>query len=121
MHGLQGSDRLVSQPVQEYATVNEHPKDACAFLVDGNANAPRFSPGDVVTMIPMHMADRGSFVLAHVGGLHGKYVFRRFLPRQDGKVEGAILRALNADYPDIEMQKGDAIIARMGEHTSSQH
>jgi transcriptional regulator with XRE-family HTH domain len=89
--------------------------ESISFAVTGKAMEPRFVDGDVVIVTPVTMAERGSLVVAYADG---KYVFRKFLPKIEGKVEGAILRALNAEYLDIEMAKGDAILGRLDEHVS---
>lgn len=113
MHALKDA-----QPDRFMATLHPHPPEAIAFTVQGNAMNERFVDGDVVTLVPVTMAEPGSLVLAHTDG---RFVFRRFLPKIEGKVDGATLRALNPAYPDIEMRPGDAIVARMGEHVSVRH
>lgn len=89
---------------------------AVAFTVKGQAMATRFSEGDVITVLPVTMAEPGALVVAWVAE---RFVFRKFLPKVEGKAEGATLRALNPSYPDIEMRKGDAVVARFAESVSS--
>ncbi len=99
-------------------TLGRHPARAVAFTVHGDAmvaSSPgsSFSDGDVVTLVPATMAQRGQFVLAQV---EGAFLFRRFLPAIPGRVDGAVLRPLNSDYHDVTMSKGDAILAVLKEH-----
>ncbi len=105
-----------AKPERHIQPLEVHAPNALAFTVRGNAMADRFVDGDVVTMEPCTMAERGSIVLASADKTVS---FRRFLPKVEGKVEGAILRAINDDYPDIEMRKGDHILARLKEHVST--
>ncbi len=46
----------------------------------------------------------------------GAFVFRRFLPKDEGRVDGAILRALNPDFQDVTMSPSDAILGLLKEH-----
>jgi transcriptional regulator with XRE-family HTH domain/translation initiation factor IF-1 len=102
---------------QDYvAPLHTHPNESVAFKVTGAAMEPRFCEGDVVIVTPVTMAERGTIVLAYTDG---GYVFRKFLPKVEGRIEGAILRALNDSFLDIEMTKGDALIARLVEHISN--
>ncbi len=102
-------------PERYIAPLNRVADEAFAFVVTGNAMAPRYVEGDVVVVTPCTMAPRGRIVVAFASG---KYVFRRFLPKVEGKVEGAVLRALNADHLDIEMGKGDAVLGTVAESIS---
>jgi transcriptional regulator with XRE-family HTH domain len=109
---------LRAEPDRYIATVTRHPPGALAALITGVAMAPRFAEGDTVTFESAAMAEPGALVLAYVGG---RFLFRRFLPHVEGRCERAVLRALNRDYPDIEMHRGDAVLGRMVEHTSLRH
>lgn len=101
------------------APVAFHPRDAIAFTNVGKAMAPRFQEGDTVTISPQTMTEPGSLVLAYAGG---RFVFRKFLPKVEGRVDGARLVAFNGDYPDIVMNgTKDAILGRMVEHVSHSH
>jgi transcriptional regulator with XRE-family HTH domain len=97
------------------ASVEKYPKASVAFRVTGTAMEPRFAEGDIVIATPLTMAPVDSLVVASAGG---RIVFRRFLPKVEGSVEGAILRALNPSHPDIEMQRGDQVLGLLAEHTS---
>lgn len=99
-------------------TLGRHPPRALAFEIKGDAMVsnqpgPSFGDGEFVTLAPATMAKRGQFVLAQADGA---FHFRRFLPRVEGKVEDAILRALNPDFQDVVMGKGDAILGVLKEH-----
>lgn len=98
--------------------LRRHPTRSIAFEVKGEAMVsaqpgPSFAHGDIVTLVPTTMAERGQIVLAQV---EGAFVFRRFLPKTEGSVDGAILRALNPDFQDITMQTSDAILGVVREH-----
>lgn len=113
-------DRLMhanvkSAPERFIAPLSKVVEEAISFTVTGKAMEPRFVEGDVVIVAPVTMAERGSIVVAYADG---KYHFRKFLPKVEGKVEGAILRALNTEFLDIEMVKGDAIVAQLVETIS---
>lgn len=119
MHGSAAA--MTDADMRAIVTVGVHPEGSVAFSIDNGANEPRFSSGDIVTLIPVKkMPARGSMVLAYIHELE-RYVFRRYLPRIDGQVAGAVLRALNDTYPDIELGRDDHILAIMGEHTSTRH
>lgn len=98
------------------ATLTDHPPEAVAFVITSGANEPRFAASDVVTILPQEMAGPGTMVLAVASG---RFVFRKFLPREEGRIDGAVLRPLNPDHPDIEMHKGDRILGALKEHTST--
>ena len=109
-------DAKTVEPMRRIATLVPHPPTALSFKIKGHAMEPRFVEDDVVSLVPTEMAERGTLVLAHISG---EFHFRRFLPRTEGKTEGAILRALNSDFPDIEMKKGDTLLGRLMEHVSN--
>jgi transcriptional regulator with XRE-family HTH domain len=104
------------EPDRYVAPFGDHNPLSVSFVVEDRANAPRFQEGDVITISPATMAQPGSMVLAHVDG---RFVFRRFLPKVEGRVEGAVLRALNTAYPDIEMRKGDSVAGQFAECIST--
>lgn len=104
------------EPDRYISPLTEQSPQSVSFAVEDRANAPRFDEGDVITISPATMAQPGTMVLAYVDG---RFVFRRFLPRVEGRIEGAVLRALNAAYPDIEMRKGDSIAGHFAEHVST--
>jgi repressor LexA len=104
------------EPDRYISPLTEQSPQSVSFAVEDKANSPRFDEGDVITVSPVTMAQPGSMVLAYVDG---RFVFRRFLPKVEGRIEGATLRALNAAYPDIEMRKGDSIAGLFSEHVST--
>jgi transcriptional regulator with XRE-family HTH domain len=111
-------DPKTVEPVRHIPVAHKHPPRSIAFEVKGDAMlaqaaGPSFQSGDIVTLVAATMAERGQIVLAHVDG---EFVFRRFLPKAEGSVDGALLRALNPDYQDITMQAGDAILGLLKEH-----
>lgn len=104
------------EPDRYVAPFGDHNPLSVCFAVEDRANAPRFAEGDVITVSPVTMAQPGCMVLAMVDG---RFVFRKFLPKVEGRVEGATLRALNTAYPDIEMKRGDSIAGLFAEHIST--
>lgn len=102
-------------PDRFIAPLSKVTNETISFTITGKAMEPRFIEGDVVIVTPVTMANRGSLVVAYADG---KYVFRKFLPKVEGRAEGAILRALNPEYLDIEMAKGDVVCAMLVETVS---
>jgi transcriptional regulator with XRE-family HTH domain len=126
LHSLQAAGAILSRQIdprdaraiRHVPTLSRHPERSIAFTVQGDAMVanqpgPSFSEGDVVTLAPATMAQRGQVVLAQVDGA---FIFRRFLPAIPGRVDGAVLRALNSDYHDVVMGKSDAILGVLKEH-----
>lgn len=105
-----------STEVDEYvSTSSMHQPGDIAFFITSRANEPRFCVRDIVKLRARERPEPGNFVLASVGG---KIVFRRWLPKHEGTNSGAILKAENPAYPDIEMTDDDCVLGVMSEHTS---
>lgn len=116
---MQTATRVETEAERQIATLKRHSSEAVAFVIKGNANAPRFGEGDIVTVNPAETAEPGAFVLAHVKGRSEPVVFRRFMPRVEGQVAGAHLCGLDPDCPDIVMGPDDKILGVLAEHHST--
>ena len=108
--------QLEIENTEGFVSVRPQKGEQAAFTIDGPSMEPRFCDGDTVVVTSQTMAEPDSLVFAKV---NGRYLFRRFLPKVEGKTEGAILRALNPAYPDVEMKRNDSILGVFAQHVST--
>jgi transcriptional regulator with XRE-family HTH domain len=97
-------------------TLTKHSTKSVAVTIPNKSNAPKFVPGDVITIDPDVSPDPGQFVLAWIGK---ETLFGRFLPGSRGS-KGS-LSFVNRHYSDLAFGKGDQVLGTMREHISQSH
>lgn len=111
----------IKRTAKRYMPVSEdHPPGSLAIEIQDKSMAPRFRPGDQISLVEVvdDLPEPGLLVFAQAGG---QLVFRRFEPTQAGTHVGARLVPFNKAWPTIEMGEGDQILAVMRQALTSYH